>query len=230
MQTRTKRPVIDISNQVFGSLTAIRFSHKDSIGNAYWEYSCKCGKSHTARANTIKYQAKKYNNSIEPSCGCINLSKVIKHGYRSQGTKHPLYGVYNGMMTRCYDENSPNYKWYGALGVTVCEEWKSNPIAFIQWAEQTNWIKGLHIDKDILCEELGIVPHVYSPNTCQFVTAKINVGFATNRDNFGIHPNVKLSHQDVIEIKYLYSHGYTGVEIADMYSVNSSSIYAVLRG
>jgi uncharacterized protein YjcR len=53
---------------------------------------------------------------------------------------------------------------------------------------------------------------------------------ATNIDNFGIHPNVKLSYQDVKEIKDLYSHGYTGVEIAEMYSVNSSSIYAVLRG
>ncbi len=51
---RAQRPVIDISEQIFGSLTAISFQHKDNKGNVFWNYKCICGANHIARANTIK--------------------------------------------------------------------------------------------------------------------------------------------------------------------------------
>ncbi len=35
--------------------------------------------------------------------------------------KHTWYA----MMTRCFNEKSDHYKWYGARGITVCERWKS---------------------------------------------------------------------------------------------------------
>ena len=53
---------MDITNQKFGSLTAVQFSHRDTIGNQYWIYRCQCGKLHTARANSVKYIAKKRND------------------------------------------------------------------------------------------------------------------------------------------------------------------------
>lgn len=219
----------DLTGLVFGSLTAVKPSHVTN-NMVYWEFLCVCGKTHVARGNTVKHQAKKGDPEL-PSCGCIEMSRKTKHGFRTVSDTHPAYRVYRGMMTRCYNPNSPEYKWYGGKGVTVCEEWKSNPEAFVQWALDNGWKKGLHIDKDILCNKLNIQPHIYSPTTCQWVSAKTNVGFATNRNNFGKHPNIKLSHEEVAEIRRKYFAGEAnGTELAQEFGLKSpSSIYRLIR-
>ena len=181
----------DITGQVFGSLTAIKLTETRN-GMTYWDYQCVCGKTHNARASTVKYELKK-NDPELPSCGCVELARKTKHGFRSVKNTHPCYRAYRSMMSRCYDSNSPEYKWYGAKGVTVCDEWKGNSEAFITWSLNNGWKPRLHIDKDMKSSGAK----TYSPDTCQWVSAKENVGHATNRNNFGSHPNIKLSHLDV---------------------------------
>ena len=36
---------------------------------------------------------------------------------------HELYPIYNSMKSRCYREDDISYRWYGAIGITVCNEW-----------------------------------------------------------------------------------------------------------
>lgn len=216
----------DITGQRFGSLTAVRFSH---VRNrmAYWEYECDCGQLHTARGNTIAHQAKHYADDPQlPSCGCVELARKTRHGYRKAKDTHPAYRAYRGMMSRCYDPGCSGYQWYGAQGVTVCGEWKDNPKAFVDWAVANGWQPGLHIDKDILCDEKGIHPHIYSPDTCQWVSAKVNVGYATNRDNYGKHPNVCLSHDAVAEIlgRWFSDEEITQKDLATEYGVTPSTV------
>jgi hypothetical protein len=43
------------------------------------------------------------------------------HGY----TKTPTYGSWQNMRTRCENPKSTQWKWYGALGVKVCDRWKT---------------------------------------------------------------------------------------------------------
>ncbi len=90
-------------------------------------------------------------------------------------TNHELYHAWQSMIQRCYNKNNKAYKTYGAKGVTVCDEWKNNSTAFLEWALANGWRKGLQLDKDILGNGL-----LYSPSTCQFVTAKINANNRTN--------------------------------------------------
>jgi len=222
----------DISGERFGSLTAIKPTHRNQNGLIFWDYLCDCGKTHNARANTIKYEVKRRGDPELPSCGCVELRRKTKHGYRRAKDTHPAYRSYRGIMTRCYNENDARYVWYGAEGVTVCDEWKDNPEAFIEWSLANGWKPGYHIDKDILCKELNISPTIYSPKTCQWVSPKVNVGFATNRDNYGKHPNVKLSHDEVNEILELYYSGEVTnkSELARMYGLLSpSSIMKIIR-
>lgn len=219
----------DITGQVFGSLTAMKLDHV-SNRMAYWEYQCKCGNTHIARANTIKYETNKKNDPELPSCGCVELARKTKHGYRKAKDTHPAYRAYRGMMSRCYDTNNSAYKWYGAIGVTVCDEWKNNPQAFVEWSINNGWSKGLHIDKDILCKAKGIYPHIYSPETCQWVKPQVNVSAATNRSNYGKHPNVRLSQKQVDEIVNLYqTKQYNGIELAKMYGVGAPAIYRLIK-
>lgn len=42
-----------------------------------------------------------------------------KHGLR----KVPEYKVWANMKNRCLNPNTPDFKYYGAKGVTVCDEW-----------------------------------------------------------------------------------------------------------
>lgn len=223
--------VRDLTGQTFGSLTAIKLDHIDDKRRAFWLFRCVCGKEKVLRGNNVVYCAKQYKDSKSqfPSCGCKELEQKTKHGYRKAKDTHPTYKIWRGMVDRCYDKNHPAYKWYGAVGVTMCDEWRYNPKIFCDWAVSHGWSEGKHLDKDILCEKLNIHPHIYSPETCQFVSAKTNVGFATNRNNYGKHPNVKLSNDQVKEILKLHEKHpeISGPKMAKKYGVANSTIYRI---
>ena len=52
------------------------------------------------------------------SCGCINRT----HGMSSTAE----YKVWAGMKGRCHNPNHVDYQAYGAIGVTVCQEWRES--------------------------------------------------------------------------------------------------------
>lgn len=91
-----------------------------------------------------------------------NISK--QHGY----SKHPLYRVWRHAKARCCNENNERYKYYGGRGITICDEWKNNPKAFIEWCLNNGWKKELEIDR---INNNGN----YTPENCRFVTHTENV-------------------------------------------------------
>lgn len=98
-----------------------------------------------------------------------------------EGDSHkgsPYYKLYNQwrmMKRRCYDPRTKGYNNYGAIGVTVCDEWLNSYSTFKAWALANNWHSGdLQLDKDELCELKGISPKVYSQTTCLWKTKKEN--------------------------------------------------------
>ena len=101
------------------------------------------------------------------SCGCFweeIVSEInTKHGYY----KHPLYGIWNNVKSRCSNKNNKDYKDYGGRGITICDEWKGGPKSFIEWSENNGWKKGLYIDRK---NNDGN----YCPSNCRFVTSFIN--------------------------------------------------------
>lgn len=62
----------DISNQIFGYLTAISINEEETQkkqdGRAYWNCKCKCGKSVVISSHSLKQ-----SNTL--SCGCLSESK-----------------------------------------------------------------------------------------------------------------------------------------------------------
>ncbi len=38
--------------------------------------------------------------------------------------KNPMYKRWNSMLARCMDPGHARYKYYGALGVKVCDRWR----------------------------------------------------------------------------------------------------------
>ncbi len=50
-----------------------------------------------------------------------------RHGMHSI----PEYQIWKAMIKRCENKNAPDYKWYGARGISVCERWRHSFLAFI---------------------------------------------------------------------------------------------------
>jgi len=87
------------------------------------------------------------------------------------------YSVWSGIKRRCYNPNDKYYYCYGAIGVTMCDEWLDFK-AFKEWYFENYYsIEGeyMAIDKDIF----GEGEKVYSPKTCCFVPFRINGMFVT---------------------------------------------------
>ena len=80
---------------------------------------------------------------------------------------HSLYMTWSNIKTRCYNKKRKDYKWYGAKGVNVCNEWL-NPKIFIDWALANGWRSGLEIDRK---DSNGD----YSPSNCRIVTHEKNI-------------------------------------------------------
>ena len=61
---------------------------------------------------------------------------AITAANRTHGlSKHPLYGTWAGMISRCYNPASPSYFRWGGRGVRVYEPWRATPTEFIAWIE-----------------------------------------------------------------------------------------------
>lgn len=46
-----------------------------------------------------------------------------KHGHAKRSGRAPEYNVWAKMRARCEKSSSPDFKNYGARGITVCERW-----------------------------------------------------------------------------------------------------------
>lgn len=121
------RKPLDYTGQRFGMLTALRPTHRIlSSGRKMtaWELRCDCGNEITAMTENLRKGSHK-------SCGC-SRGYYISEGQKTHGATskygdketRQLYSVYSQMNDRCYLRTARNYKWYGALGVTVCDEWR----------------------------------------------------------------------------------------------------------
>jgi hypothetical protein len=119
-------------------------------------YECSCGNKKEIRPSFV-------NSGRVVSCGCYAKEKMFKHGL----TSNPLFRTWILIKQRCYNQNNEQYKYYGARGIQMCEEWFNEPKSFVEWGAANGWQKGLEIDREN--NDLG-----YSPENCRWVTPKIN--------------------------------------------------------
>ena len=130
-------------------------------------------------------------------------------------SRHPLYSTWLGMISRCYNPSNANYGHYGGRGITVCDEWRSDPIRFFEWAEGL-FKKGATLDR--INNSLG-----YCPVNCRYV--KINVQNNNKRvykNNTSGYPGVRQNYSGTftarvkVDNKYKHIGNYPSIEEAVM--------------
>ena len=149
----------DITGERYGQLTVIAPHHKDNRGEWCWLCKCDCGNE----TITTGYRLR---SGKTRSCGCLQR-ELRSAGFRKTHgkTDTPLYTAWLNMRSRCYNTSNIMYDHYGGRGIRVCDEWRNDSTAFIDWAESNGYREGLTIDRID-------VNGNYEPGNCRWVDKK----------------------------------------------------------
>lgn len=84
-------------------------------------------------------------------------------------SKTRLYTIFSGMKQRCYNQNCDAYRFYGAKGIVICDEWMGEHglSLFMEWALSNGYEENLTIDR---INARG----PYSPDNCRWITQSEN--------------------------------------------------------
>lgn len=155
--------VINLTGNKYGRLTVVEYTGT-KMRKALWKCICECG-------NTTYVRSHKLKDGNTRSCGCLRTELLLSYT-PDRGKTHGesdtrLYRTWSAMKQRCFNPNLPIYKYYGGRGITVCDEWKDDFVAFRDWALANGYDDTLTIDR---IDNDGD----YCPQNCQFLTRSEN--------------------------------------------------------
>lgn len=118
---------------------------------------CKCGTEKAIRKDHL------LSGSVV-SCGCYNSQRQREihtiHGNCTNSSSSGTYMSWQSMLNRCTNRNSRMYSKYGAVGISVCDEWRNFERFLMDMQERP---KGTSLDR--IDGSKG-----YSPDNCRWAT------------------------------------------------------------
>lgn len=117
----------DITGNVYGRLTVLRYSHTTS--GALWVCACECGNETVVLSRTLR-------KGITVSCGCYGrerrLAATTKHSATTGRVNKSEYVSWTEMKSRCTNPKASFFSYYGGRGIKVCDRWMNSFTAFME--------------------------------------------------------------------------------------------------
>jgi hypothetical protein len=107
---------IDLTGKIFGRWLVLAQAGQRANKEFRWLCRCVCSTERVLRGSSLR-------SGRTRSCGCLQRELVGARSRKHGLSRSPEYRSWTAMMARCYDPNSISYKYYGALGIEVCEHW-----------------------------------------------------------------------------------------------------------
>jgi len=198
----------DLKNSKFGRLKVIK--RNGSVNNrALWTCICDCG-------NTVDVLGYNLTRGGTKSCGCLKLESSSKNGKKNKThgeTNTRLFRRWGGIKQRCYQKSSISYKNYGGRGITMCEDWRNNFLAFKEWAINNGYKDELTIER---IDNNGN----YEPSNCTWATVKEQ----------SVNRRTSSSFESMVSVASLIGSGKTNTEIAEIVGVSRRTVDRWIKG
>ena len=128
-------------------------------------FACiKCNKIEKRNAS----YAKTNKSGLCNSCSAIKVSHECIKTHGDSNTY--LYRKWSDIKKRCYNHKSISYKWYGARGIQIYEEWKNDFQAFKAYVETLSIPIGTNLSLDRINNDMN-----YEPNNLRWTNQSIQV-------------------------------------------------------
>lgn len=136
------------------------------------------GEAHAVNPVTSLYTFDKFDTItiIDYNYGEVLNMKIENRNKKTNPLYKKVYQLWYNMNKRCYNQGSPDYKYYGGIGITTSEDWKE----LDRFIEQIDKIKGFNeerflngelvLDKDT--ERMD--NKIYSVETCEFISKTLS--------------------------------------------------------
>lgn len=139
---------IELTGQQFGRLTVVEY-----VGSSKWACQCECGGDAWVASADLR-------NGHTTSCGCVQRQRAAQAQSTHGMSRSPTYESWCKMVSRCTNQNSRQYKWYGGKGVTVHAPWRES---FAQFLSDMGERPGKEYELDRLDPNGN-----YEPGNCQW--------------------------------------------------------------
>jgi hypothetical protein len=148
----------------------------------------------------------------------FNDSVPRTHGHAAHG-RTPTYIAWRDMVQRCTNPSRRDWGRYGGRGITVCERWRRFENFLADMGTRPD---GRTLDR---IDNNGN----YEPGNCRWTTW--HQQYLNRRSNAGeLHPNAKLTVDDVVRIRQLSREGLSNGQLAQLFNVTRANIFYVVTG
>ena len=113
----------EIIGERYGKLKIEKFLYKNDKHVPIVQYKCDCGNTYVGNYYRLR-------RGYTKSCGCYRSEYVSSKNKKHGLSKCEIYPIWKSIKQRCYNDKCKDFKYYGNVGITMCDTWKESFVNF----------------------------------------------------------------------------------------------------